>query len=54
MRCKGKLRPFKRVKLVVGKPISQAELFPADLPRNELQIPADYIMNKIKEIWENI
>lgn len=53
IKSKGSVRPFKRVKMVIGKPISNEELF-RDVERNELQVPADRIMNQIKSIWERI
>ena len=53
IKCKGKLRPFKRVKMVVGNPISNATLFDG-VEKNDLQTPADIIMSEIKTLWENI
>lgn len=53
IKCKGKLRPFKRVKMVVGNPISNATLFDG-VEKNDLQTPADRIMSEIKILWENI
>lgn len=53
IKCKGKLRPFKRVKMVVGKPIPNPILFDG-VEKNDLQTPADRIMSEIKTLWENI
>ena len=53
IKCKGKLRPFKRVKMVVGNPISNTTLFDG-VEKNDLQTPADRIMSEIKTLWENI
>ena len=51
--CKGRLRPFKRVKLVIGKPIPYAEIQFDEHNRNNLHRVSSLIMDHIREIWEN-
>ena len=53
IKCKGSVTPFKRVKMVIGKPITNEELF-RDVQKGDLQVSADRIMNEIKSIWEKI
>lgn len=52
--CRGKLRPFKRIRLVVGKPVSYQEIIDRapDNSRESLRAAADYIMGQITTLWE--
>lgn len=52
--CRGKLRPFKRIRLVVGKPVSYQEIIDRapDNSRESLRAAADYIMEQITTLWE--
>lgn len=52
--CRGKLRPFKRIRLVVGKPVSYQEIADRapDNSRESLRAAADYIMGQITTLWE--
>ena len=52
--CRGKLRPFKRIRLVVGKPVSYQEIADRtpDNSRESLRAAADYIMEQITTLWE--
>ena len=52
--CRGKLRPFKRIRLVVGKPVSYQEIIDRapDNSRESLRVAADYIMEQITTLWE--
>ena len=52
--CRGKMRLFKRVKLVVGKPVSYQEIVSRapDNSRESLRAAADYIMERITTLWE--
>lgn len=52
--CRGKLRPFKRIRLVVGKPVSYQEIIDRapDNSRESLRAAAGYIMGQITTLWE--
>lgn len=53
IKCKGKLRPFKRVRMTVGEPISCEEL-KNSASKDDLQKTADHIMDKVVELWETL
>ena len=51
--CKGKVRPFKRVRLIVGKPIPYDKIaFTKEDRRNGLRNASNVIMGSITELWE--
>lgn len=53
VKCNGKLRPFKRVKMVVGETIPY-EHIKNSASKEELQKTADMIMERISQLWEQI
>lgn len=49
---KGKVRPFKKVKLIIGKPIPHSEIHFEGADRKGIRNASETIMNEIKKLWE--
>ena len=50
---KGKVRPFKRVRLIIGEPIPYDKVaFTKEDRRNGLRNASNVIMGSITELWE--
>lgn len=52
--CKGKLRPFKKIKMVIGEPIPYADIEFVENDRKNLKRVSQHIMGKIVELWEGL
>lgn len=49
---KGKIRPFKKVKLVIGKPISHSDIHFEGSDRAGIRKASQAIMSEIEKLWE--
>ncbi|MCD7871886.1 MAG: 1-acyl-sn-glycerol-3-phosphate acyltransferase [Clostridiales bacterium] len=50
--CKGKIRPFKKIYIVYGKPVPFEEIENVFRENNDYRETANYIFSKTKRLWE--